>query len=143
MTSRFARLLAITAVGAVVSVAVLQRGYGWSDSLDQAGQTRENRQQARPERRGQIQTPPGPGPHLAFDVRPRDHERTTGYELEITHPSGKITTHDLEKPALQRRTIVVTVPPLASGSYRLVVIAKIDKGPETRSKPLTIDIPPA
>jgi hypothetical protein len=133
MTSRFPRFLAITAVGVLASAALLQPGYGLEPL---AGQTRENRKQD-----AQLRTPPGPGPYLAFDVRPRDHDRTTGYVLEITHQAGKTTTHDLGKPALQRRTIVVTVPPLASGSYRLVVIAKIDKGPETRSKPLTLEIP--
>jgi hypothetical protein len=137
MTSCFARFLAITAVGVLGSAALLQGGYRW-EPLDQAAQTRENRQKAR---RAQLRTPPGPGPHLAFDVRPRDYQQTTRYVLEITHQSGKTTTHELGKPALQRRTIVVTVPPLPSGSYRLVVIAEIDKGTETRSKPLTLEIP--
>ena len=84
--------------------------------------------------------PPGPGLHLAFDVRPRDYRRTDRYVLEITHPSGEVTVHALQKPPLHKRSILVPLPALPAGKYTLVVIAEIEKRP-LRSKPLSIDIP--
>jgi hypothetical protein len=140
MTSRLAGLVAFGVVVVLIGSFTLQRSFGW-DASEQSSKQRPDRQgaqQARKER--QNPQPPGPGPHLAFDVRPRDHQRTTRYLLEVTHPSGELTTHDLKKPPLQRRTIMVPIPELTRGKYQLVVIAEFKDGPATRSKPLPFEL---
>ncbi len=105
----------------------------------QANKPSKAERQARKAKAQQL-TPPGPGPHLAFDVRPKDYKKTVRYVLEITDPSGKLTTHDLQKPALQKRSILVPLPPLEPGKYKLVVVAE-SPGKPTRSAPLDLEIP--
>lgn len=79
-----------------------------------------------------------PGAHsLAFDVRRRDHRATARYVLEITHPSGDVTTHDLRKPKRRRGSIVVPLPVLAPGKYQLIVVAE---GPGGKSRSLPFDV---
>ena len=143
MKSRLSILGALAAGVLVVFGLTLQLGYGSGDP-EQAGQKpRSRNQEAREKRRAERNKLelPGPGKHLAFDVRRRDYEKTTRYVLEIMDPSGKVTTQDLQKPKLQRRTILVPIPHLKPGSYKLVVIAENPLG-STRSEPLPFVVPP-
>jgi hypothetical protein len=139
MTSRLAGLTFFGLVLLLLSGVALQRSSGWHDS-DQGKQERFEGQARNPRKpRPQEPQPPGPGRYLAFDVRPRDHQTTIRYVLEVTHPSGQLSTYDLKKPKLQRRTIMVPVPDLAPGKYQLVVIAENEKG-ASRSQPLAFEI---
>jgi hypothetical protein len=139
MTSRLAGFASSGMV-----VLLLASGLAWQVSSE-----RSDSEQARPARpAGQERNvrkppdpePPGPGQYLAFDVRPRDYRQTNRYILEITHPSGQLSTHDLKKPKLQRRTIMVPIPALEPGKYQFVVIAENEKG-ASRSDPLVLEIP--
>ena len=147
MNARVGVLASLGVVALLASGLALQGSYARNDD-DQKPQKRQST--AAPKspkppkaerRKAERLTPPGPGRHLAFDVRPKDYKTTSRYVLEITHPSGKLTTHDLQKPALQRkRSILVPLPPLEPGKYKLVVVAENPTGP-TRSQPLALEIP--
>lgn len=139
MTSRVTALTLPAAILFILFGCALERSEG-------AGEQERNKppQTGRPEARrnpaSQKLVPPGPGQHLAFDVLPRDHRRTTRYVLEITHPSGQVTLHDLKKPRLlKRRTIMVPIPSLEPGAYKLVIIAE-GKGGSSRSAPIVHEV---
>ena len=101
-------------------------------------QSRADKQAEKKAKREQALVP-GPGRYLAFDVRSKDYKGTDRYILEVTHPSGERTTQDLRKPKLQRRSIVVPLPTLPAGTYRLVIIAESKAG-ATRSPALSVDV---
>jgi hypothetical protein len=75
------------------------------------------------------------GLHIAFDVIPWDHRRTTRYLLEVTDPAGTLTVHDLKRPRLRGRMIRVPLPNLPPGLYTFVVVAEGPAG-TARSSPL-------
>ena len=105
-----------------------------------ASQQKKAAKKAEREKAKQASTAPaGPGRSLAFDVRPRDYQTTTRYVLEITHPSGELSTHDLKKPSLVKRTIMVPLPDLKAGKYKMIVIAERPGG-AIRSQPLSVQI---
>ena len=137
MTSHLAVFVLGGLVAAAITVSLPPKGLISPDPIPPAGDQRP----ARPARDRALEVPAAPGPHLAFDVRPRDYAKTTRYRLEVKHPDGTTTSHDLEKPRLQRRTIVIAVPPLPPGSYQLVVIAEIAGGAKTRSEAFALEIP--
>lgn len=140
MRSRVTSLALPGLVVVLVFGCALERGAG----AGRAEQEKKPRQAAREEARrraDQRLVPPGAGQHLAFDVRPRDYQRTTRYVLEITGESGTVTRHDVKKPRLlKRRTILVPLPALEPGKYTLVVVAEGD-GWSTRSRALTHQVP--
>ena len=146
MNPRIAVLASLGVAALLVSGLALQGSYEWTaeQKVQKAprGQKPQNRAdgQTRKPRKADRLIPPGPGRHLAFDMLPADHKKTTGYVLEVTHPSGELTTHDLKKPDLQKRTILVPIPALKPGKYKLVVIADGPTGPR-RSKSLDLEIP--
>lgn len=124
----------------LVCGGALERGL----SAVRADQEKKPRQAAREEARrraDQRLVPAGAGQHLAFDVVPRDYQRTKRYVLEITGESGAVTRHDVKKPRLlKRRTILVPLPALEPGQYTLVVVAEGD-GWSSRSAGLTHRVP--
>jgi hypothetical protein len=79
---------------------------------------------------------------VAFDTTPGSQRRTIRYVLEVTDASGQVTLHDLKKPKLiQRQTIMVPLPDLAPGDYKLVVIAE-GNGDAKRSATLLLHVDP-
>jgi hypothetical protein len=79
---------------------------------------------------------------VAFDTTPGSQRMTVRYVLEITDASGQVTLHDLKRPRMiQRRTIMVPLPDLAPGDYKLVVIAE-GNGDSKRSATLLLHVDP-
>lgn len=140
MRSRVTSIALPALVVVLVFGCALERGR----AAGRADQEKNPRQAAREEARrraDQRLLPPGAAQHLAFDVLPRDYQRTKRYVLEITGQSGTLTRHDVKKPRLlKRRTIMVPLPALEPGQYTLVVVAEGD-GWSSRSAALTHQVP--
>lgn len=88
-----------------------------------------------------VSNPSSPSDRLqiAFDVRSRNHRRTTRYLLEVVDANGTKTVHDLKRPRPRRGTITVPLPDLAPGKYTFVIIAETDAGP-LRSAEISYEI---
>ena len=124
MISRL-RVLPVSAVMLLVVLGcVFERSEGATRPEQRNARQADRAKAATPQGQRGARVTAGTKNRLAFDTTPGNQRKTKRYVLEITDASGQVTVHDVKKPRLtQRQTIMVPLPDLAPGDYKLVVIA--------------------